>query len=274
MEDAAGGMVTAAGDFKMKLSVLADNTASGTFLAEHGLSYFIEHDIKILFDTGHSDVFLKNAEALSINLDDADYIVLSHGHWDHGNGLKYLRRKPLICHPTVFDKKFRLDGRTPNGMDLTYDDAVKQFELGMSSEPVELSENIIFLGEIPRTTSFESKETPFVDEKGIPDFIKDDSALAVIDNGELVVVSGCAHSGICNIIEYAKKVTGIDKIRTVIGGFHLKDDGEQTQKTVKYFRKASIRYICPSHCNELPALAALYNEFKIRQVKSGMVLDI
>ena len=157
---------------------------------------------------------------------------------------------------------------------MTYDEAIKKFELGVSKDPVELSENLIFLGEIPRTTDFESKETPFIDESGMPDFVPDDSAIAAIDNGELVVITGCSHSGICNIIEYAKKVTGIDKIRTVIGGFHLKDDGEQTQKTIKYFKKAGIKYICPSHCTELPALAAFYNEFKIRQVQAGMVLDI
>ncbi len=274
MEDAAGGMVTESGECKMKLSILADNTASGSFLAEHGLSYFIEYDKKILFDTGHSDVFVKNAEALSIDLDDADYIVLSHGHWDHGNGLKYLRRKPLICHPSAFDKKYRLDGRTYNGIELSYDEAVKLFELGVSREPVELSENIVFLGEIPRTTPFESKETPFVDEHGAPDFIRDDSALAAVDDGELVIITGCSHSGICNIIEYAKKVTGIQDVRTVIGGLHLKDDGEQTRETIKYLKKTGVKYVCPSHCTELPALAALYNEFKIKQVKTGMVLDV
>ena len=273
MEDAAEDMETVVGDYKMKISILADNTASGTFLAEHGLSYFIEHDKKILFDTGHSDVFLKNAKALSIDVNDADYIVLSHGHWDHGNGLKYLRRKPLICHPAAFNKKYNLE-RKFNGIELTYDEAFKKFELGVSKEPVELSDNLIFLGEIPRNSDFESKETPFIDEHGAPDFIPDDSALAVVDNGELVVITGCSHSGICNIIEYAKEVTGVDNIRTVIGGFHLKDDGEQTKKTVKYLKKSKIKYICPSHCTELPALAALYNEFKIRQVKAGMVLDI
>ena len=257
----------------MKISILTDNTASRDFTAEHGLSYFIEHDKKILLDTGHSDLFIKNAEALSIDVNEADYIVLSHGHWDHGNGLKYLRRKPLICHPAVFNKKYNLD-RKSIGLEMPYDEAIKKFELGVSKDPVELSENLIFLGEIPRTTDFESKETPFIDESGMPDFVPDDSAIAAIDNGELVVITGCSHSGICNIIEYAKKVTGIDKIRTVIGGFHLKDDGEQTQKTIQYFKKAGIKYICPSHCTELPALAAFYNEFKIRQVQAGMVLDI
>lgn len=273
MEDAAGATETVEGDFKMKLSILADNTASRNFTAEHGLSYFLEHDKKILFDTGHSNLFLKNAEALSIDVNDADYIVLSHGHWDHGNGLNYLRRKPLVCHPAAFSKRYNLE-RKPIGIDMSYDEAFKKFELGVSKDPVELSENLIFLGEIPRITDFESKETPFIDEGGAPDFVPDDSALAAVDNGELVIITGCSHSGICNIVEYAKKVTGIDKIRTVIGGFHLQADDEQTRKTVEYLKNEGIQYVCPSHCTELPALAAIYNEFKIKQVKAGMVLDI
>jgi len=81
----------------MKLTVLTENTASKNFLTEHGLSYLIEYNgKKILFDTGHSDVFLKNAKQLNINLDEVETVVLSHGHWDHGNGLKHLKNKTLI----------------------------------------------------------------------------------------------------------------------------------------------------------------------------------
>ncbi len=258
----------------MKISVLTDNTASGGFLAEHGLSYFVEHDIKMLFDTGHSDVFLKNGKNIGIDLNDADFVVLSHGHWDHGNGLKYLGRKTLICHPDAFAKKYRKDGVTYIGIDLSYEEAVKRFELGLSREPYELSENMIFLGEIPRTTGFESKETPFMDENGEPDFIPDDSAVAAVDGDELVVITGCSHSGICNIIEYAKKVTGLKKVRSLIGGLHLKDNDSRTRETIKYLKNEKIRNIYPSHCTELPALAALYDEFGIIQVKTGMVLEI
>ncbi|MCK5029383.1 MAG: MBL fold metallo-hydrolase, partial [Bacteroidales bacterium] len=67
----------------MKLSILTENTASEEFCSEHGLSYYIEHDIDILFDTGHSDVFLQNAKKLNIDIDKIDTVVLSHGHWDH-----------------------------------------------------------------------------------------------------------------------------------------------------------------------------------------------
>lgn len=80
----------------MKITVLTDNAPGRECLSEFGLSYLVEADKKILFDTGSSDVFLKNAERLNISLDDLDAIVLSHGHWDHGNGLRFIRDKQLI----------------------------------------------------------------------------------------------------------------------------------------------------------------------------------
>ena len=106
------------------------------------------------------------------------------------------------------------------------------------------------------------------------DFIPDDSALAGIVNNELVVITGCSHSGICNIIEYAKKVTGISKVKTVIGVFHLKQNNLQTQKTIEFFKQNEVAKIYPSHCTELPALSAFYNEFRIQQIKTGMILEL
>jgi 7,8-dihydropterin-6-yl-methyl-4-(beta-D-ribofuranosyl)aminobenzene 5'-phosphate synthase len=259
----------------MKLTILTDNTAGGNYFAEHGLSYLIEHDNKkTLWDTGHSDVFLRNAEKLNVNLDEVETVVLSHGHWDHGNGLKYLKGKVLLTHPNSFIKRFR-KGSTENiGLDLSIEDLEGKFQIIKTKEPYSITDKIIFLGEIPRLNSFESKVTSFVDENGNDDFVVDDSALAVIVEDELVVVSGCSHSGICNIVEYVKNVTGIIKVKAVFGGFHLKEDNEQTKETVNYFKKNNITEIYPSHCTELPALAAFYREFKITQVKTGMVFSL
>ena len=93
----------------MKLTVLTDNCAGAGYVAEHGLSYLIEHESKkILFDTGHTDVFLRNAKILNIDIQkEIDTAVLSHGHWDHGDGLRYLKNKKLISHPNSFSKRFR-----------------------------------------------------------------------------------------------------------------------------------------------------------------------
>jgi len=258
----------------MKLTVLTENTASGYYTAEHGLSYFIEYENKnILFDTGHTDVFLRNAKQLNIDVDTAETVVLSHGHWDHGNGLKYLKNKKLICHPNCFIKRYRKNDSFNIGLDLSYAKLKKRFNILISQEPYYISENIIFLSEIPRVNSFEAQTTTFVDENRNDDFIIDDSALAIIINDELVVVSGCAHSGICNIVEYAKKITGLKKVKAVIGGFHLMENNDQTKKTIKYFKEQNISQIFPSHCTKFPALVAFYNVFKIKQVATGMIFN-
>ena len=256
----------------MKLSVLTENTASAYFIAEFGLSYFIEYDGKnILFDTGHTDVFLKNAKKLKIDINKTDLIVLSHGHWDHGNGLKYLENKKLLCHPEVFKKRYSKIDQHYIGLELGYEELNAKFKLILSSEPYHITDNILFLGEIPRINDFESQTTSYVDSNNDADFVPDDSALAIVIKDELIVITGCSHSGICNIVEYAKETTGIKNIKTVMGGFHLKENDIQTKRTIQYLKEQKINNILPSHCTQLPALAAFYDEFEIKQVQTGMV---
>ena len=258
----------------MKITVLTENRAGGRFLAEHGLSYLAEIDgQKILFDTGHSDVFLKNAQKLGIDVHrQVKKVVLSHGHWDHGDGLQFIEHKMLIVHPASFLKRFRKSDRSPVGLSMTKEMIQKKFDMVEIARPFKISENLFFLGQVPRLNDFESQTTPFELEDGADDFVTDDSALAAVVNNELVVITGCSHSGVCNICEYAKTVTGISKIKAVIGGFHLKLQNRQTLETIQYFKKNAVEHLFPSHCTELPALALFYNEFEIQEVKTGMIL--
>jgi 7,8-dihydropterin-6-yl-methyl-4-(beta-D-ribofuranosyl)aminobenzene 5'-phosphate synthase len=258
----------------MKLTILTENTASARFKAEHGLSYLIEHDdIKLLFDTGHSEIFLHNAQSLGIDLSQVNTVVLSHGHWDHGDGLRYINEKKLICHPDVFQKRYRKGGDEHIGLDLSEKELKNKFDILYTRLPYEISENIIFLGEVPRINNFEGQSTTFVLEDKKDDFVIDDSGLVIKLDDEIIIISGCAHSGVCNMVEHAKSITGINKIRAVIGGFHLKHNNLQTQETIKYLKTQDIKEMYPSHCTELPALSAFYNEFKIKQLKSGMILN-
>ncbi len=257
----------------MKIYILTDNVAGGKFQAEHGLSYLIEtEDKKILFDTGHSDLFLKNAELLGLNIDkEVDTLVLSHGHWDHGDGLKYLNNKKLITHPGSFIRRFRKKDLSPIGLSLSKQSLLKKFQIEETTKPLMIAKNLFFLGEIPRLNDFESLSTTFSDDFSNDDFVTDDSAVAAVENNEIIVITGCSHSGICNITEHAKKVTGINKVKAVIGGFHLKYDDEQTQKTIEYMRENGIDLVYPSHCTELPALSAFYKVFHNPAVKTGMI---
>ena len=260
----------------MKLTVLTENSAGTKFGAEHGLSYLIESNgNKLLFDTGHSDLFLRNAQLLNLDLETAlDTIVLSHGHWDHGDGLQYLDGKILITHPDSFMKRYRKNDNSNVGLKLSRNQAETKFNLVTTKEPYYITSSMLFLGEIPRKNDFESKSSSFVDHGGKIDYVPDDSGLAIIQDNMLIIISGCAHSGICNTIEYASELTGIHKIKAVIGGFHLKQQSPQLTKTIQFLKKKKISQIYPSHCTELPALSAFYKHFGIKQLKTGMILEI
>lgn len=253
----------------MKITVLSENCAGSFCHAEHGLCYLVETKNKYLFDTGHSDLFLKNAEKLRIDLSDVNTVVLSHGHEDHGGGLPYISGKKLIAHPDIFIERFRNKNNTPLGLPMSKDEIKKQFTLSLSKTPLQLDEQTWFLGEIPRITNFESQTTSFHLKNGVPDFVPDDSGIACLTPKGLVVISGCAHAGICNTILMAQSVTKTRKVHAVIGGFHLTEPGEQLDKTINWLKYMQVERVIPSHCTALPALTAIYNEYKFMQTKTG-----
>ena len=259
----------------VKITVLSDNRAKGKFLHEHGLSFYIKTDTNrgTLFDTGPSDIFLKNAETLGIDINSVDAIVLSHGHWDHGDGLSLLTDKTLICHPGCFIKRYRKRDDSYIGLNISLDEIHKRFDLILSNEPYQIFEDVIFLGEIPRENSFEAKNTPFYQVRKEDDFVLDDSGLAIISNSGLIVVSGCAHSGICNTVEYAKKVSGIEKVHAVIGGFHLKKVNDATLKTIEYFKNNKIENVYPCHCVKDCVMEVFSEHFPNKPISVGSKLN-
>jgi 7,8-dihydropterin-6-yl-methyl-4-(beta-D-ribofuranosyl)aminobenzene 5'-phosphate synthase len=257
----------------MIISVLTDNYPGIRLPAEHGLSYMVEFDgKKLLFDTGQSNLFLKNAEAMNIDMTNIDTIILSHGHFDHGDGLQYLSGVKLICHPGCFVKRYRKADNSYIGLLNSKDEITEKFDLVASSIPYPITQKIIFLGEIPRVTDFESKTTSFVLEGGIPDFVMDDSAIAMLLDEGIFVITGCGHAGIVNTLEHAKKVTGVNKLFGIMGGFHLKTINQQTQATINYIKENKITYVYPSHCTDHPALSLFLESFNTRQVRTGDIL--
>ena len=263
----------------MKLTVLTDNTTriDEYYLGEPGVCYYIEDgERKILFDTGYSDVFVKNAEKLGIDLEKVDTVVLSHGHNDHTRGLLYLpkssKKQLLYAHPGVFlPKRFENE---EFGNPISLEAASERFELKLSEKVMKITDNITFLGEIPRENDFEAKRplgerlTP----NGMwePDYLLDDSAI-VYDGGEegLTVITGCSHAGICNIVEYAKKVCKNDKINGIIGGFHMMQLTSRVGKTVEYLKKQAPKHLCPCHCTCFYARAAIHAAVPIEEVCVG-----
>lgn len=263
--------------YSMNIYVLVDNRTGGKLGAEWGLSFYIEFNGKnILFDFGASDLYIENGKRQGIDVFDADYYVLSHGHSDHGNGLKFMSRGRLICHPEAFIKRYIANSKDKTHIGLPYSlkEAKEKFDIIMADKPYEIDDDIIFLGQIPRVTDFESKSTEFIKEDGTWDFVEDDSGLVFKMDKGLVIISGCAHSGICNIIKYAKKVTGINKVYAVIGGFHLKGNDEITNKTIEYLKTMNIEYLSTSHCTQFPALVQFANILDSMPFKVGDIIEL
>ncbi len=258
----------------MRISVLSENHAGSYTMAEHGLSYLVEFDgKKILFDTGQGNLFLENAGKMNIDISNIDLVVLSHGHFDHGNGLEYIDGGVLLCHPDCFVRRYSKSRNSYIGLKNTRDQLEAKFTLITSPGSYKISDKIYFLGQIPRLTVFESKTTGFIFEDGSPDFVTDDSALAVILSDGLFIITGCGHSGIVNTLEHAGKITGVKEISGIVGGFHLKQIDIQLKETTRYLKNKNVKHVLPSHCTELPALSYFYNNFGIRQVKTGDVLE-
>lgn len=269
---------------KMKLKVLEDNNTliDSYYLGEPAVSYFIEDgDTKILFDTGYSDAFIKNANAMNIDLNKIDKVIISHGHNDHTGGLKYLfnschnKNIELIAHTECFNKK--LCDNEEIGTSMTKEELEQVCNLKLTKTPLKVSENIIFLGEIPQFNSFEQREViGKCDNNGemIDDFIKDDTAIVSKNKAGLFIITGCSHSGICNIIEYAKQVCKENRIYGVIGGFHLFDTNERLDNTIEYFKENSIQFLYPCHCVSLKAKIEIAKKIPINEVGVGIEINI
>jgi 7,8-dihydropterin-6-yl-methyl-4-(beta-D-ribofuranosyl)aminobenzene 5'-phosphate synthase len=243
-------------------------------IAEHGFSTIIEirynDDNKkniFLFDTGVSENgIIFNADIFGIDLKNIEAIILSHGHLDHCSGLlNVLKRisKPInvIAHPDAFLKRWLV---YPEGNRAKMP-VLDEKELENNDDDVVVvggggngvSSPLMITGQIPRETSFE-KGFPlqYAEIQGekelIPDpLVNDDQAIIVnIKQKGLVILTGCGHAGIINTINYAKKVTKINKVFAVLGGFHLTGGiyEEAIEPTIKDLQKADPKYVIPCHC--------------------------
>ncbi len=235
----------------MKVYVLNDNRNSLGFESEHGFSVLIEKgEKKVLFDCGESDVFLRNAKSLLLNMDKIDAVVLSHGDYDHANGLKYLKLKNKVCayaHPKIFDYRISKRRLVYAGINQTQEEIEKNYSLILSDKPKEICNDIFFLGEIERQNEKEVN-LPMTDKNGNDFLHLDDTGLAVKTEKGLVIITGCAHSGICNTVRHACKVTGENKVYAVMGGFHLKDEDEKLDYTINFLNDAKVQKVYLAHC--------------------------
>jgi len=267
----------------VQITVLIENTknsAKPSLEAKHGLSFCItattddNNKVIVLMDTGpSSEKLLFNIHELGVNLEDVDTVVLSHGHYDHTGGLvaalkQMKKRVPVIGHPTLFNPKLsmmphlRLIGAPFRISDVEAAGGVPL----LAYNPVKVADGITTTGEVPRLTRFENvKDFWTINNRSfVDDLMLDDQSLVIdVEEKGLVVLSGCAHSGIINTVKYAQKITGTSRVHAVLGGFHLISASEKRiQATIDELKKLDSAFVGPCHCTGQNASKKIAEVFK------------
>ncbi len=264
---------------KTRITVLCENLVGrliGT-TGEHGFSVFIETDIgNYLFDTGSGYSIVSNSLVLNRDLRTIRRIFLSHGHYDHTGGLpevlKLTGNVNVHVHPHLFLDKIsvlREDGKeTKRYIGMPYKKVYLEF-LGanfiLNKDFLEVEKGIFLTGEVPRNTLFEKPDPRLFSEINghiVQDMFLDDQSLVVDTEKGLVVVLGCAHSGMINILSHIAGRMGKDRFYAILGGTHLDFlNPDQLEESIKSLKQMGIEKIGVSHCTGIKAAFRLHQEF-------------
>jgi 7,8-dihydropterin-6-yl-methyl-4-(beta-D-ribofuranosyl)aminobenzene 5'-phosphate synthase len=249
----------------------ADGETVAGLRAEHGFSALVtvrtgNTSSTLLFDTGTSpDALAVNAERLGVDTGGLQAVVLSHGHFDHAGGFDGLARLrgrsglPLTVHPAVWTRRcLELPGGRTLEMPTLSRGALERegFAVIERRQPSLLAGGILITGEVDRVTEFEHGMPPqhqaWDGHEWRPDrTVIDDQALVINVRGRgLVVVTGCGHAGVVNIIRHAMRLTGVSRLLAVIGGFHLSGPAFEPviAPTVAALTELAPELIVPGHC--------------------------
>jgi 7,8-dihydropterin-6-yl-methyl-4-(beta-D-ribofuranosyl)aminobenzene 5'-phosphate synthase len=273
-----------AGVPRMPARLLAGGDTDDALRAEHGFSVLVTiaketRQTTVLFDAGRTpDGLVENMRRLDLSPRDIDIIVLSHGHWDHTTGMDGLARElgrvnmPVLIHPEFWTRRrLTFPGRDPFELPTTSKSALQGagFEIIEQRQPSFLfGESLLVTGEVDRRTDFERGfpgHEAFRSGTWQPDpLILDDQALVAKVRGHgLVVLTGCGHSGIINILRYVRELTGENRIHAVLGGFHLSGKAFEPiiAPTCDALDEFSPDFLVPAHCTGWRATHTLAARF-------------
>lgn len=260
------------------MTVLVENSVHGRDLqAEHGLAFHVRTDHgQLLFDTGQTDLLLRNAAVLGLQLDALQAIALSHGHYDHTGGLdavrQVARQARVFLHPDGVIVKFsgQRDGSArPVGM---AGETARQLQqpnqpVSWTRQPTEVLDGVFVTGEIPRRTAFEDTGGRFFLDEACtrPDLLLDDQAMFFDTADGVVVLLGCAHAGVINTLRWIRDLTAGRPIHAVLGGFHLLAASEdRLGQTLTSLEELGVKVIGAAHCTGQTATARLWTTFPNR----------
>lgn len=262
----------------IRLTVLCENSVDSVspygLLGEHGFAcHLATPNGNFLFDTGGGMTIMNNAEKLGVDFTRIRGIMFSHGHYDHVGGLKQVLEKTgpisVYAHPDLFSQRYSKNSGKLHDIGVPWTQSALE-DLGaefiFNSNPYEVAPGLTLSGEVPRVNPEETGDPNLVipdnRDQHISDPLRDDLSLFINSDKGLVILLGCAHSGLLNIIDHALQVTGQDKIHMVLGGTHLKFcDDAQMDATIKRLDMLNVDKIGASHCTGLRGARILAEKF-------------
>ncbi|MBN2261342.1 MAG: MBL fold metallo-hydrolase [Prolixibacteraceae bacterium] len=265
----------------MELTVVVENHVSKSGLgAEHGLSFVIESNgKKIMFDTGQSKLYARNAKALGFDVAAIDALVISHGHYDHVGGLPhfienndlapvYLKKEALW--PKFHDERYIGVKRTINALSPRFKFVEKM---------VEVIDNVFIVANIETSYPDDSHKHGFFvqeNENTVADNFADELFLVLKTENAISIVSSCSHNGITNIVETARRIFNLF-VNKVIGGFHIKNDTSlNVDKMINYFNIIGVRSVFTGHCTGIEKFVQFQTNFKGETfyLETGTVINL
>ena len=273
----------------MKLTVLSENTSvSESLESEHGLSIYIETTgHHILFDTGAGCIFKRNAEKLGVDLATVDLLVISHGHYDHGGGLRTFlevnSRAKIFIHKQAFEAHYskRPEGVASIGLDETL---LPNERFVFCGDQAVIDENIEIFSRVKAKRLFPSCNAMLLIKRGdefVPDDFAHEQNLVIQQDGKTMLIAGCAHKGIVNIVDACKDRLG-QYPDYFVGGFHLTGQRENQSETPdvvdaigEYLASTHSRYFT-CHCTGTENYQQLKRTMgeKIQYLSTGVRISI
>lgn len=257
--------------YKLKITTLVENTAGEhhALVSEHGISFLVEKDDRrILFDTGQSDAYLYNAMQLNIDMSKVDTVILSHGHYDHSGGFRYLSEVSEYYHvwmnETFFDEKYGIRETAYDYLGNNFDETFlidNSIPYSFVTEPTrEIAPGIYIVSSFERKHDEEEINPRFMirkDSSFVTDPFDDEILLALDTEKGMVVLLGCAHPGMMNMLDTVKQAFK-KPIAAVLGGTHLVEaKGERLRRSLEYLQDPDLLIAGVSHCTGKEAMEKL-----------------
>ncbi|MGQ9856090.1 MAG: MBL fold metallo-hydrolase [Fervidobacterium sp.] len=237
------------------LTVLCDDELDEPLIREHGFSVLVEQqgESPLLFDTGHTDVFLRNAEIIGKNLLDVENVVISHGHYDHAGGLRYLANLGKKFNVFLREDSFlpKYSGERFTGVE--WNTIKDKFSFTVVNDKIlRISQSMYVFGPARLSNTFEEPDSKFFVEKNgqrIRDFFEEELNLVIDEGDGIILITGCAHRGIVNIAKDATELFG-KQIKLLMGGFHLYNLPEsRVKKIIDALTFLGVKKIISYHCS-------------------------